>query len=315
MNFPVLPVAASTSAQHTDAVFYSLVGLSLMVMVIVFGPMIFILFRYRRSQNVNRRIGYVPENAIEVTWMTVPFLIMLCFWGWAGVDYFDEERPPENAIQIDVVGKQWMWKLEHAEGNAEINQLHIPLNRPVKLTLASQDVIHSFFVPAFRVKQDVVPGRYTSEWFTPIKAGTYHIFCSQYCGTGHAAMIGEAIVMEPADYQRWLAQSSPGETMAQRGARLFRDFGCSGCHMGNSVVRAPRLEGIFGKPVPLQDGRVVLADETYLHDCILQPTVRVPAGYAPVMPSFQGQVSEEQLFQLIAYIKSLASTQVEGPTP
>lgn len=315
MNFPILPVAASTSANQTDAIFYSLVGMSVLCLAIIFIPMLYVLFKYRSTQKVDRTMPKLPENAIEITWMAVPLTIMLGFWVWAGDAYFNEERPPDNAIEIHVVGKQWMWKIQHAEGNSEIDQLHVPIDRAIKLTLASQDVIHSFFVPAFRVKQDVVPGRYTTEWFTPTRPGIYHLFCSQYCGTSHAEMIGQVVVMLPAEYEQWLSQTSPGVTMVQRGARLFRDLGCSGCHMGSSVVRAPRLEGVFGKPVPLQDGRVVLADESYLRDCILMPTVHVPAGYAPVMPTFQGHVSEEELFQLIAYIESLANTQVEGGTP
>jgi cytochrome c oxidase subunit 2 len=240
---------------------------------------------------------------------------MMGLYAWASEVYFKEERPPLHAIEINVVGKQWMWKIEHGEGMSEIDQLHVPVGQIVKLTLASQDVIHSFFIPAFRIKQDVVPGRYTSEWFEATKPGTYHIFCSQYCGNSHAEMIGDLVALEPAAYQKWLTESSSGPTLAQRGARLFRDLGCSGCHMGNSIVHAPRLEGVYGKPVPLQNGEVVVADDTYLRDCILTPTLRVPGGYPPVMPTFQGHVTEDELFQLIAYIKSLANVTVEGGQP
>jgi cytochrome c oxidase subunit 2 len=252
---------------------------------------------------------------IEVTWTIIPLLLMMGLYAWASEVYLKEETPPLNAIEINVVGKQWMWKIEHGEGNAEINELHIPVGQPVKLTLASQDVIHSFFVPAFRLKQDVVPGRYTSEWFEATKPGTYHLFCSQYCGNSHAQMIGSVVAMEPAPYARWLAENSSGQTLAQQGARLFRELGCSGCHMGSAVVHAPRLEGIYGKPVPLQNGQVVVADDAYLRDCILTPTLRVPGGYAPLMPTFQGHVTEEEVFQLIAYIKSLANAPVPGGQP
>ena len=315
MKFSFLPAGASDVADQTNSIFFSLVCMSVFFIAVIFIPLIFILIKYRRSRKVDRTMPKLPHNLIEVTWMVIPLLLCLGFYAWASEVYFDEERPPAHAIEINVLGKQWMWKMEHAEGNAEINELHVPLGRAVKLTLASQDVIHSFFLPDFRIKQDVVPGRYTTEWFEAKKPGSYHIFCSQYCGASHAQMIGQLIVMQPADYEKWLGTTSPGATLVQQGARRFRDLGCSGCHMGSSVIRAPRLEGVFGKPVPLQTGQVVVADETYLRDCILTPTLRVPGGYLPLMPTFQGHVSEEDLLQLIAYIKSLANLKVEGGTP
>jgi cytochrome c oxidase subunit 2 len=315
MKFSFLPSAASNVADQTNSIFFALLCMSAFFLAIIFIPMIFILFKYRRTQKVDRTMPKLPHNLIEVTWMTIPLLMCLGFYVWASDVYFDEEKPPANAIEISVLGKQWMWKMEHAEGNSEIDDLHVPMGRPIKLTLASQDVIHSFFLPDFRIKQDVVPGRYTSEWFEAKKAGAYHIFCSQYCGADHAQMIGQLIVMKPADYEKWLESTSPGETLVQQGARRFRELGCSGCHMGSSIVHAPRLEGVFGKPVPLQDGQVVVADETYLRDCILTPALRVPGGYAPLMPSFQGHVSEDDLLSLIAYIKSLANVKVEGGMP
>ncbi|HVV01104.1 MAG TPA: c-type cytochrome, partial [Verrucomicrobiae bacterium] len=193
------------------------------------------------------------------------------------------------------------------EGNREIDELHVPVGRVIKLNLASQDVIHSFFLPAFRVKKDVIPGYYTKEWFEPTRVGTYHIFCAEYCGTQHSGMIGKVIVMNPADYQKWLEAGRPASTLAESGERLFRNLGCSGCHMGSSVVRAPPLEGIFGKPVPLQSGQVVIADDSYIRDSIMLPLAQIAAGYQPVMPSYQGRVSEEEVLQIIAYIKSLAN--------
>src|ERR1051326_4777043 len=230
----------------------------------------------------------------------------MCCYAWGTKYYFEIERPPDSAMESDVVGKQWMWKVQHPEGNREINQLHVPVGRTVKLLLTSQDVIHSFYLPEFRIKQDVVPGRYTTEWFQARKIGNFHLFCSEYCGTSHSHMTGNVIVMSPADYQSWLAQGQPDSTLAQSGERLFRELGCSGCHVGNSVVRAPPLEGLFGKPVPLSDGDVVRADEGYLRDSILFPAKQIAAGYTDDMPSFNRKVSEEELLELIAYLKSLA---------
>ncbi|HWD18659.1 MAG TPA: cytochrome c oxidase subunit II [Verrucomicrobiae bacterium] len=309
------PESASTIAPQSDAIFFALIALSAVVLLIIFGPMLYFLVKYRRTNRVNRKMPKLPTMAMEVTWTVIPMILMMGLYAWASEVYFKEERPPLHAMEIDVVGKQWMWKVEHGEGNAEINELHVPVGQAVKLTLASQDVIHSFFIPAFRIKQDVVPGRYTSEWFEATKPGIYHIFCSQYCGTSHAQMVGEVVAMEPAAYQRWLTEKSPGSTQAERGARLFRELGCSGCHMGSTVVRAPRLEGVYGKPVPLQNGEVAVADDAYLRDCILMPAARVPGGYAPLMPSFQGRVTEDELFALLAYIKSLANVKVEGGQP
>ena len=231
----------------------------------------------------------------------------MCFYVWGAQNYFLIERPPPDAMPIDVVGKQWMWKIQHAEGNREIDELHVPVGRNIKLTMTSQDVIHSFFLPEFRVKQDVVPGRYTTEWFKAEKIGVYHLFCSEYCGTSHSLMIGHVIVMSPADFQSWLAKGQPGATLAQDGERLFRELGCSGCHVGTSVIRAPPLEGLFGMPVPLDTREVVTADEGYLRDSILFPAKQIVAGYTNDMPSFNGKVSEDQLLELIAYIKSIAS--------
>jgi len=232
---------------------------------------------------------------------------MMGLFGWAAELYFHEERVPSGAMELSAVGKQWMWKVQHPEGNREINELHVPLGRDVKITLASQDVIHSFFLPAFRIKRDVIPGYYTTEWFRGTRLGEYHLFCAEYCGTKHSAMVGKVIVMAPAAYEQWLAAGRPDSTLSQAGERRFRELGCSGCHVGNSIVRAPPLEGIYGKPVPLEGGGFALADEGYLRDSILLPNSKIVAGYQPLMPTFQGKVSEEELLELVAYIKSLAN--------
>ena len=311
MKFPIFPDQASTTAAQVDHLYFFLTAFSALICAIVFLPMIFFLFRYRRGHRANRSPLRVSTMKIEITWTLASFVLAMSMFAWGARVYFDIEVPPRDALEINVVGKQWMWKIQHPEGIREIDELHIPVGRAVKLTLGSEDVIHSFFVPEFRVKQDVVPGRFTTEWFKATRVGDFHIFCSQYCGTDHSQMIGAVHVMTPADYQAWLNKGSSGGTLAQSGAKLFRDLGCSGCHAGNSIVKAPRLEGLYGKLVPLADGRIVRADDKYIRDCILLPETQYVAGYPPVMPSFRNRIKEEELFQLIAYIKSLGDKQPE----
>jgi cytochrome c oxidase subunit 2 len=305
MKLPVFPDQASTIARSIDQLYLALTGLSALMVMLIFLTIAFFLFKYRRGKKVNRGPAHIPQTAIEVTWIVIPLLLMMGVFAWGAHVYFQQQRPPPGAMEINVVGKQWMWKVQHPEGNREINELHVPVGRIVRLTLASQDVIHSFYLPAFRTKMDVVPGRYTSEWFQATKIGSYHLFCAEFCGTKHSGMVGRVIVMDPADYENWLSAGRPATTMAQEGERLFRELGCSGCHVGNSVVRAPPLEGLYGKPVPLQNGQMVKADEGYIRDSILLPNNQITAGYQPLMPTYQGHINEEQLLQLIAYIKSL----------
>jgi len=306
MNFPLFPQQASEVAEQTDYLYWALLCLSAGVMVIVFGPMIYFLFKYRRGRPADRRPLDLPEIKMELTWTVIPTILMMGLFAWGANVYWTIERVPAGAMEINVVGKQWMWKIQHPEGNREINELHVPAGRIVKLTLASQDVIHSFFLPEFRIKQDVVPGRYTTEWFKAQKVGTFHLFCSEYCGTDHSRMIGRVVVMDPAAYEHWLTAGKPASTLAQAGERLFRELGCSGCHMGSTVVRAPPLQGLYGRPVPLQSGEVVTADESYLRDSILLPAKQIAGGYTNDMPSFQGHITEEELLELIAYLKSLS---------
>jgi cytochrome c oxidase subunit 2 len=307
MTFPILPEQASRVAEQTDNIYWGLTCLSALMVLIIFVPMIYFLFKYRRGRPADRRPVELPTMKIELTWTIVPTLIMMGFYVWAADHNFIIERPPANALNIYVVGKQWMWKIQHPEGNREINELHVPVGRTIKLTMTSQDVIHSFYLPAFRIKQDVLPGRYTTEWFRAEKIGTYHLFCSEYCGTEHSGMIGHIVAMTPADYEDWLVRGRPGSTLVQSGERLFRDLGCSGCHMGSSIIRAPPLEGLFGKPVPLNSGEVVTADEGYIRDSILFPAKQITGGYTNDMPSFNGRVSEEELLQLISYIRNLGT--------
>jgi cytochrome c oxidase subunit II len=296
-------------AVQVDRLYLGLILMSVFYMAIIFLPMLYFLFKYRRGHPANRTPLRIKTWKIEVVWTVIPFLMMMGLFSWGAILYYQVERPPAGALEAIVVGKQWMWKIQHAEGNREINELHVPLGQTMKLTMTSEDVIHSFFLPAFRVKQDVVPGRYVTEWVRPTRAGIYHIFCAEYCGADHSLMGGRIIVMQPADYQAWLNAGRPPDTLAASGERLFRQLGCSGCHMSSSIIRAPRLEGVYGKPVPLEGGQVVLADDKYIRDSILLPASQISAGYANVMPSFAGHISEEELLQVIAYIKSLGVQQ------
>jgi cytochrome c oxidase subunit 2 len=278
-----------------------------LILMVVFVPMTVFLFKYRRSRPANRRWPRINTLMVEISWSAAVLVLACGIFVWGAYVYVDIQHPPAKAIDVYVVGRQWMWKFQHPNGRREINQLHVPVGEVIRLTMTSQDVIHSFFVPAFRVKQDVVPGRYLSQWFETTRPGTYHLFCAEYCGNDHSRMVGAIHVMERSDYERWMSGGPVRESMAAAGERLFRQVGCSGCHMGPSVIRAPPLEGLFGSPVPLQDQTVVTADESYLRDSILLPQLQVVAGYEPLMPSYQGVLAEEQVFQLVAYIKSLGS--------
>jgi len=304
-KFHLFPPEASTTARNVDALYFALTLISLFFITVIFLAILFFCIKYRRGSPADRSNPSSGSNLIELGWTTVPTLMGLALFTWGAIDYFRIERKPGNAIDVQVVGKQWMWKLQHAEGKREINELHIPVDQTVALTLISQDVIHSFFVPAFRVKQDVVPGKYTSEWFKPTRTGEYHIFCSQYCGTQHAQMIGRVVVMQPQAYERWLKSGEQTESIVRAGERLFHGRGCSGCHAPNDKFHRPLLEGQYLKPVPLADGTMVTADDQYLRDSILQPAKQISAGYDNIMPSFSGHLSEEEIMQLIAYLKAI----------
>jgi cytochrome c oxidase subunit 2 len=313
MNFPLFPPQASTLAREVDLLYFALLGICGLVLIGLLVVMLYFLFKYRRGKPARRARSPLPSTPFELTWTFIPLVIFMGLFTWGAVVYNDQQTVPPGAVEINVVGKQWMWKLQHEGGQREINELHVPVGQVVKLILASQDVIHSFYIPAFRIKQDVVPGRFTTEWFKATKPGTYHIFCAEYCGKDHSRMRGRVIVMDPADYEHWLTTAQPGPPLAQAGENLFRSLGCSGCHMGSPVVRAPPLQGVYGHAVPLQDGRVVIADEGYLRDSILLPERDIAAGYQPLMPSYKDRISEDDLFLLIAYLKSLGSQSPEAP--
>ena len=313
MSWLGLPEQASTIAPRVDHLFYAVAGVTSAVAIAIFVTMIVFGLRYRAGSDAPRAEDVPAAQArarrrVEIAWTVTPLLLFLGAFAWAARLYVLRADTPADAVEVYVVAKQWMWKLQHPGGQREIDEFHVPRGQPVKLVMTSQDVIHSFFVPAFRLKQDVLPGRYTALWFTATKAGRYHLFCAEYCGTDHARMGGDIVVMEPPDYQRWLEARAGGPDMAGRGEALFRQFGCSGCHGQNAAVHAPNLAGLFGRPVPLADGTTVVADERYVRDSILLPQKEVTAGYAPIMPSFAGQIGEDDILDLIAYIKSLAPT-------
>jgi len=291
-------------AGNVDALFIFLVIISGLMTLLIFGAVIYFAARYRHQRGVQAE-QIEGSTPLEVTWSIIPLAVFMVIFAWGAVVYFKSRTPPRDATEVYVVAKQWMWKMEHAEGQREINELHVPVGRDVKLIMTSQDVIHSFFVPAFRMKQDVLPGRYTVAWFRATQPGTYHLFCSQYCGTQHSGMIGSIVVMEPAQYEAWMSGGSTGPLSAT-GEKLFAELGCSTCHRTDTQGRGPNLQGAFGKPVLLQDGRTVTADENYIRESILDPGAKVVNGFKPVMPTFQGLVSEEQLNALVAYVKSLS---------
>jgi len=304
-NFPLWPVNASTHALPVDLLYIFLVVLSLGTTLAIFVVIAIFSMKYRRRHG--REATPIEGSLIlEISWSVIPLGIFMVIFLWGAVIFFDERTPPQDATEIYVVAKQWMWKLQHPEGQRELNELHAPAGRDIKLIMTSQDVIHSFYVPAFRIKQDVLPGRYTTMWFRATRPGTYHLFCAQYCGTQHSGMIGDVVVMEPAEYQTWLSGGVPAGSLAQTGQALFQQLGCSTCHRFDVQGRGPNLTGVFGKPVSLEDGRTVVGDENYVRESILVPAAKVVSGFKPVMPSFQGQVSEEQLDALIAYVKSLS---------
>jgi cytochrome c oxidase subunit II len=309
-NFPLWPQRASSMAGNVDALFIFLLIISGLMTGLIFVAVVYFAARYRHRKGVPAE-QVEGSTALEFTWTIIPLGVFMVIFAWGAVVYFNSRTPPRGATEVYVVAKQWMWKLQHAEGQREINELHVPVGRDVKLIMTSQDVIHSFFVPAFRMKHDVVPGRYAVIWFRATKPGTYHLFCTQYCGTQHSGMIGSIVVMEPAQYEAWMSGSSSGP-LSVAGEKIFAELGCSTCHRADTQGRGPNLQGIFGRPVLLQDGRTVTADENYIRESILDPGSKIVSGFKPVMPTFQGLVSEEQLNALVAYVKSLSPAASSG---
>ncbi len=311
-NLPLWPVRASTLADRTDALMIFMLAVTGFFTVMIFVLVFAFAMKFRRGRHpVATQIE--GSDTLEATWTLIPLGIFMIMFIWGASIYMSWAQPPKDAEEIFVVGKQWMWKFEHPEGQREIDQLHVPLGRAIRLTMISQDVIHGMFLPEFRVKQDVLPGRYSVTWFQTTKAGHYHLYCHEYCGTMHAGMIGEVVVMEPAAYQAWLSGGNAEGSLASTGQKLFQQLGCSTCHRFDTQGRGPNLVGVYGKPVLLDDGRTVTADDNYIRESILNPGAKVVAGFKPIMPTFQGIVNEEQLLSLVAYIRSISQPQQSEP--
>ena len=302
----LFPAEASGIAPYVDALYFFLVAMTIFGTTFVAILLLVFSVRYRREKNpVATQIE--GSTLLEATWTIIPLAIFLVTFVWGALLYFRIYDPPTNAMNIYIVGKQWMWKAEHPGGQHEINALHVPTGKPIQLTMISQDVFHSFSIPDFRIKREVIPGRYSTGWFEATQVGTYHLFCTQYCGTQHSGMVGEITVMTPADYKKWLEQSNSGQSLAQNGERLFASMGCNSCHNGTAAARGPSLAGVYGSKLTLTDGRQILVDDAYLRNAILNPSEHVTAGFAPIMPTYQGQISEDGLIDLVEFIKNMQS--------
>jgi cytochrome c oxidase subunit II len=305
--FPLQPPSASTISESVDQLYFILTGITLFFTVLIFSIIFYFMVKYRRRPGNEVPPDTHAPLVLELAWTIIPSIICVFLFVATAEVYVRNSRPPAASSEVFVIGKQWMWHLQHSEGPREINELHVPVGTPIKLTMTSQDVIHDFYIPAFRVKKDVVPGRYSSIWFQATEVGTYHLFCAQYCGTTHSGMIGWVYVMTPADYATWLAGGEQNESMAEQGGRLFDQFGCATCHTDDTKGLGPSLAGLYGKPQKLQNGETRVVDETMIRESILTPNSVLVPGFAPVMPTYKGQMDEEQMLQLIAYIKSLGS--------
>jgi cytochrome c oxidase subunit 2 len=304
-SLPLFPQQASVQAGQVDAIYFFMVAVSAFFSLLIAGLIVFSAVKYRRRHA--NEVGYAIHGslALELLWTAIPLAIAMVMFAWGAKVFFDLHRVPAGAMEIFVVGKQWMWKVQHMDGMREINELHVPTGRPVKLIMGSEDVLHSYYIPEFRVKADVVPGRYQTMWFTATKPGTYRLFCAEYCGTKHSGMIGHVIAMEPPAFQAWLSGGSAADSPVAAGQKLFADLACNTCHLEGQQGRGPILTNVFGSQVELQNGARVTADDAYLRESIVNPQAKVVAGFQPIMPTFQGLVTEEQLLQLIAYVKSL----------
>ena len=328
MNFPLAPQQASTYAVDMDNIFFALCGLTLFFTVLVLALMLFFAIRYRTGSKYSRK-GAVDEHILlELSWSVLPLFIAIGMFVWAARPFTDVYRPPSDAKEVFVIGKRWMFHLQHANGIRENNELHIPVGKAVKLTMISQDVIHGFFVPAFRVKRDILPGRYNTVWFQPTRPGRYHLFCTEYCGTNHSEMGGWIYVMDPVDFQQWedtggTRDTTEHETLASQGESLYTTLACANCHASVNNVHGPTLYGLYGKLRQFTDGTSAIADDNYLRTSIVNPSGQVVAGYQNIMSAYpvgpeQGQLTEEQVLSLVAYIKTLGvaqPTSLPAPAP
>ena len=308
VDFPLFPEQASTFAGHVDALYIFLVlltgGVSLLIWITIF----FFAIKYRRRPDNELAQEQEPPHLLETAWIVIPTIIFLAMFVWGAWVYFRIQRVPDNALEVYATGRQWMWKFQHPTGQREINTLHVPVGRAIKITMSSEDVVHSLYFPYFRTKADTLPNRYRTMWFEATKTGRFHIFCAEYCGTLHSGMIGWVEVMEPTAYQRWLAGGTEG-SLASQGEKLFQKYACNTCHTGDASARGPVLAGLYGTQKRLADNTTVVADDNYIRESILNPQAKIAQGFQPIMPTFQGQVNEEDLIKLLAYIKSLGAPQ------
>jgi cytochrome c oxidase subunit 2 len=308
MSIDQFTTAASDYAVHVDRLFDLLSIVSGAVVILISALIIIFLARFHRGSRAPR--GATPDKLdreIEIGWTVATLFTFLFLFWWAASTGLSALTPPKDGLEIHVVAKQWMWRIQHPSGAREIDELHVPANTNVRLAMTSQDVIHDLYLPALRLKQDILPGRYTYLWFNANKTGIFHLTCAEFCGTDHSVMAGRLVIVTPDDYARWTAAQPEGDDLSHQGAALFHSLGCSGCHAPGSSVHAPDLNGVYGHPVHLSDGRTVMADEAYLRDSILLPEKDIVAGFSPIMPSFKGVATEGQLVELLAYLKSLAT--------
>jgi cytochrome c oxidase subunit 2 len=306
-DFRFFPERASANAADVDYLYFYLIAVTAVFTLLIFGLIAVFCIRFRRRPGNETGRPVRTRVLLEVAWIVIPLGLALVMFFWGASAFFPNNRAPADSLDVYVVARQWMWKLQHSEGPSEINELHVPVGRSIRLLMTSQDVIHSFYVPAFRLKQDVLPGRYTTLWFRTTRPGEFALYCAEYCGTKHSAMGGRVVVLSPEDYQRWLESGRSQSSTVARGMRLFLSLGCADCHRDAPDARGPSLTGLLGSRVLLQDGREIVADESYLRESILDPAARLVAGYQPLMPVFRGRISEEDLLYLVAYLRSLRS--------
>ena len=311
----MFPESASTFSWMVDALYFYLILISVAFTIPIVAAIFFFIVRYREKEKYATPEEMHGSIVLETVWSIIPFIISMTIFLGGAIVYYEQYRVPDDAMEVYVVGKQWMWKIQHGTGQREINELHVPVGRKIKLTMTTEDVLHDFSVPAFRTKADVVPGRYTYLWFEATKPGKYHLYCAEYCGLNHSGMGGWVYVMEQQDFDNWLAGNETGQTPVQMGQDLFQNkLGCASCHAGGADQRGAKLEGIYNKEVKLVGGQSVVADDAYIRNSILNPSAQIVEGYQPIMPTFKGQVTEEQLVALVAYIKSLSGV-TGGTTP
>ena len=313
---PFIPPSASTLSGKVDALYFYLTGVTVFFVLLIWSVLTFFVVKYRRRSPHEIPRPVAGSHKLETLWSVIPFIIAMSMFVWGAQLYFQNSRPPENAVEIYVVGKQWMWKIQHTTGQREINELHVPVGRRIKLIMTTEDVIHDFFIPAFRIKADIVPGRYTTQWFEATKPGTYHLFCAEYCGMNHSGMIGQVVVMEATEFDNWLSGNTNQQSPAVAGQQLYQTLGCVSCHGASGEGgRGPAVGGIFGRQVFLNNGQTIKADEAYIRESIVNPQAKLVNGFGPIMPTFQGQISEEQLVQILAFIKSLPAQGTQAETP